>query len=58
MNTKNTVRCPNCEWRIFDEITPTTGIIEVKCPNCRKVVSVDLTLKRKADVNLLLAEYV
>ena len=32
--------CPYCDWRIFDKVTPTTGIIEMKCPNCRKVVRV------------------
>ena len=26
----------------------TTGIIEMKCPNCRKVVEVDLSLRRGA----------
>ena len=30
-------RCPKCDWRIFDKVTPTSGIIELKCPNCRKV---------------------
>ena len=28
-------RCPKCDWRIFDKVTPTSGIIELKCPNCR-----------------------
>lgn len=40
-------RCPNCDWRIFDKITMTTGVIEMKCPNCRKVVRIDLSLRRK-----------
>lgn len=44
---KVVVRCPKCEWRIFDKVTPATGIIEVKCPNCRKVVAVDLSLRKK-----------
>ena len=26
-------RCPKCDWRIFDKVTPTSGIIELKCPN-------------------------
>ena len=34
--------CPDCQWRILDKVTPTTGIIEMKCPNCRRVVRVDL----------------
>ena len=31
-------RCPKCNWRIFDKVTPTSGIIELKCPNCRVIV--------------------
>lgn len=38
-------RCPKCDWRIFDKITPTTGIIELKCPNCHKVIEVDLSYR-------------
>lgn len=38
-------RCPNCDWRIFDKVTPTSGIIELKCPNCRKVVEIDLSYR-------------
>ena len=39
-------RCPACNWRIFDKVTPTTGVIEIKCPNCRKTVTIDLSLRR------------
>ena len=28
-------RCPKCNWRIFDIVTPTSGIIELKCPKHR-----------------------
>jgi phage FluMu protein Com len=42
------VRCKHCGWRILDKVTMTTGIIEMKCPNCRKVVEVDLSLRRGA----------
>ena len=38
-------RCPKCDWRIFDKVTPTSGIIELKCPNCRKVVEIDLSYR-------------
>lgn len=41
-----TVRCPKCGWRIFDKVTPTTGMISVKCPKCRNIVQVDLSLRR------------
>lgn len=37
--------CPYCNWRIFDKVTPTTGVIEMKCPKCRKVVRVDLSYR-------------
>ncbi len=36
-------KCPICGWRIFDKITPTSGVIEMKCPGCRRVISVDLS---------------
>ena len=39
-------KCPVCDRRIFDKITPTSGLIEMKCPHCRKVVTVNLALRR------------
>lgn len=38
-------QCPICGWRIFDKVTPTTGIIEIKCPSCRQVVQIDLSYR-------------
>ena len=38
-------RCPYCNWRIIDKLTPATGIIRVKCPKCRRQVNVDLSLR-------------
>ncbi len=38
-------RCPNCGWRVLDKITPTTGIIELKCPKCDKPVMIDLSYR-------------
>ena len=40
-------RCPKCDWRIFDKVTPTSGIIELKCPNCRKIVEIDLSYRTR-----------
>lgn len=51
------VRCPKCDWRIFDKVTPTTGTIELKCPNCRRVVEVDLSLRRNATIKYRLPSY-
>ena len=38
LEQKIIVRCKNCGWRIFDKVTMTTGVIELKCPNCHRVV--------------------
>ena len=38
-------RCPVCDWRIFDKVTPASGIIEIKCPKCGKVVTVNLSCR-------------
>lgn len=38
-------RCPNCGWRVLDKITPTTGIIELKCSRCGKSVKIDLSFR-------------
>jgi len=41
------VRCPECNWRMMDKVSPTTGKIEIKCPHCHKIVEIDLALRRK-----------
>lgn len=38
-------RCPKCNWRILDKVTPTTGIIQIKCPRCKAEVKIDLSLR-------------
>ena len=42
------VRCPKCNWRVMDKISPTTGKIEIKCPRCHRVVEVDLAKRFRA----------
>ena len=42
------VRCPECKWRVMDNVSPTTAKIEIKCPHCHKIVAVDLALRRRA----------
>ena len=32
LEQKIIVRCKHCGWRIFDKVTMTTGVIELKCP--------------------------
>lgn len=54
---KIVVRCPKCDWRVFDKVTPTTGVIELKCPNCRKVVEVDLSLRKSKGLKYRMAAY-
>lgn len=39
-------KCPNCGWRILDKVTPTSGVIEMKCPNCRRIVKIDLSYRK------------
>lgn len=39
--------CPETRYDdIFDKVTMTTGVIELKCPNCHRVVEVDLSLRK------------
>ncbi len=39
--------CPVCSWRIFDRVTPTTGIIEMKCPRCAAIVKINLSFSQQ-----------
>ena len=39
------VFCPLCSWRLMDKLTPLEGTVQIKCPNCRKVVEVNLRLR-------------
>jgi len=40
------VACPKCGARIFDKITVSTGILEMKCPKCSNVIKVNLALRK------------
>jgi len=40
---KKIVKCSICGWRLLDRVTATTGIIELKCPRCGKIVKIDLS---------------
>jgi len=37
------VKCPNCKRRILDKTSDAQGIIELKCPQCFRIVKVNLT---------------
>lgn len=39
-------RCPICNWRIMDKITPTSGIVQMKCPKCKQEVQIDLSFRK------------
>ncbi len=46
-------RCPNCGWRVLDKVTPTAGIIELKCPRCYKPVMIDLSYRISIKTSVL-----
>jgi phage FluMu protein Com len=46
LEQKIIVRCKSCGWRILDKVTMTTGHIEIKCPKCRQINCIDLSLRR------------
>lgn len=38
-------KCPVCGWRVMDKVTPTSGVVELKCMNCKNVVQIDLSYR-------------
>ena len=36
------VYCPECKRRVFDKVTKTNGMIQIKCPHCQKIVEINL----------------
>lgn len=46
LKQKITVRCTRCGWRIFDKVTFTSGVIEIKCPRCGHIKNIDLSLRK------------
>jgi len=45
MEIRVSKNCPNCGWRVLDKVTPTSGIIEIKCTHCGKPVKIDLSFR-------------
>ena len=40
------VKCKQCNVTIFYKTTPTTGIIECKCPRCKSITAINLAYRR------------
>ena len=38
-------RCPICNQRLFDKMSLAKGFVEIKCPNCKHVVRIDLEMR-------------
>ena len=38
-------RCAGGNQRLFDKISLTTGYVEIKCPQCKHVVRIDLAMR-------------
>ena len=34
--------CPKCSMRLFDKVTPANGCVEIKCPRCKSIVTINL----------------
>ena len=39
-------RCPKCNFRLCDKVSPATGCVEFKCPRCGHVIVINLALRR------------
>lgn len=48
-------RCPNCNWRVLDKIGATSGVVEIKCPNCHRRVRIDLSFRKVGRVKYRIA---
>lgn len=48
-------RCPRCNWRVLDKIGATSGVIEMKCPNCHRTIRINLSLRKSVGVKYRMA---
>ena len=46
-NIRVSVKCPNCQHRVFDKMGVSSGILEMKCPRCRQIIKIDLSLRKR-----------
>lgn len=40
-----TIRCPYCNQRLLDKVTPVNGFIKMKCPRCKTLATLNLSLR-------------
>lgn len=40
------VRCPICNQRVFDTISEASGVIRMKCPRCKHLININLSINR------------
>ena len=49
MTERNEIRvskvCPKCNWRLFDKVSPANGYVEIKCPQCKSIVRINLAFR-------------
>ncbi len=50
-------KCPRCGKRLCDALSAASGVIELKCPNCRQIVKIRLELRRKASCRITTTYY-
>lgn len=55
MDNDNRIRvsklCPICGNRLFDKVSPTSGVIEMKCLQCKQIVKINLAFRRTPPSN-------
>lgn len=39
------VYCPECKKRVFDKVTSAQGLIQIKCPHCQRIVTINLAFR-------------
>lgn len=42
------VKCKQCNFTIFYKTSLATGTVECKCPRCKKIVKINLALRRSS----------
>mgnify|MGYP000045206177 FL=1 len=45
------ITCPCCGKRVMDKVEGATGVVEIKCPHCKQVVSIRLDRKKDGTIH-------